>query len=153
MAFCLSSHIWESDYSVECSFKSCLVWSKRKQIQISISSSRKRSEPFLQTFFQTTRKLSDLSCGSELHIRWRCPCSLQGGWTRCTLEVLSNPNHSTIWFSKTSCGKWIQKRRLDTSSGCLKLHLPFAPQLLSKMFITQGAQCLWDLSGKMKTIF
>ena len=29
----------------------------------------------------------------------RCPCSLQGGWTRWGLKVLSNPKHSmTLWF-------------------------------------------------------
>ena len=26
----------------------------------------------------------------------RCPCSLQGGWTRWSLKVPSNPNHSMI---------------------------------------------------------
>ena len=30
--------------------------------------------------------------------RGRCPCSSQGGWTRWSLKVLSNPNYSmTLW--------------------------------------------------------
>jgi len=27
---------------------------------------------------------------------WICPCSLQGGWNRWPLKILSNPNHSMI---------------------------------------------------------
>ena len=31
---------------------------------------------------------------------WRCPCSLQEGWTRRTLKFPSNPNHYMIlWFT------------------------------------------------------
>ena len=27
---------------------------------------------------------------------WRCPCSLQGGWSRWSCKVLSNPNYSMV---------------------------------------------------------
>ena len=30
---------------------------------------------------------------------WRCPCLLQGGWTRWPLKVASNTNHSMILWS------------------------------------------------------
>ena len=52
--------------------------------------------------------------GSE-HLIWcRCPCSLQGNWTRWPLRVPSNSSNSTILFCF-----WIMSHDMEVSSGPL----------------------------------
>ena len=61
---------------------------------------------------------------------WRCPCSLQGGWTRWPLKVPSNPNYSMIlWFYNS-----MVLRFYDSST---ELLLPFL-HLTVFLLITKG---------------
>ena len=58
---------------------------------------------------------------------WRCPCLLQGGWTRWPLKVTSNPNHSVIL---SSVFMWLNQALRALLSSAFHRHLHFSAKVL-----------------------
>jgi len=68
---------------------------------------------------------------------WRCPCSLQGSWTRWPLKVPSNPRHSMILIASQvfqffwACHKK-KSQKINDIPKCITLHT--CPWLEVKLF-------------------
>ena len=72
---------------------------------------------------------------------WRCPCSLQGGWTRWPLKVPSNPNYSMILF----CGSLLfQFVTVVSPDAQLNKELEFLSHLFCS-FLTRAVY--WEDTG------
>lgn len=109
-------------------------------------------------FFGSKSPLSNWTGLWETWVTWRCPCSLQGGWTRGSLKVPSTPNYFMILWFYVSMIPWINVSSVLTLiwisfyqhlQCCLSLILNYGIQfkvLLNflKLFKNTNLKAFWE---------